>query len=148
MSSGSDSSTADAGLAVSRHVTESPALAISNGMVGLLSRYTGRGPTSARTIVNANVVVVMLRDTLTKGEHSLVAAGQTNAVRRMRRTFHELMRAEAVALVEAALGRRVIACLADIDPVADVATIVVPLEEQPEPGRLDVAERRGGGRTG
>ncbi|MDQ6778613.1 MAG: DUF2294 domain-containing protein [Actinomycetota bacterium] len=51
-------------------------LAISNAIVGLLREYTGRGPTRARTTIRDNVVLVMLEQTLTKGEQSLVAKGR------------------------------------------------------------------------
>ena len=49
---------------------------ISTGMVQLMSRFTGRGPTKARTSVNTNLVVVVFEQTLTKGELNLVRAGQ------------------------------------------------------------------------
>jgi uncharacterized protein YbcI len=42
--------------------------AISRAIVKLLPEYTGRGPTKARTTIRDNVVVVMLEQTLTKGE--------------------------------------------------------------------------------
>ena len=51
---------------------------ISNAVVRLLSEYTGRGPTKARTHIHEDLVTVVLRDTLTKGERSLVAAGKTD----------------------------------------------------------------------
>src|SRR5258706_453589 len=41
---------------------------ISNAVVRLLSDYTGRGPTKARTYLHEDLVSVVLRDTLTKGE--------------------------------------------------------------------------------
>ena len=42
--------------------------AISAAIVKLMAEYTGRGPTKARTTIRDNVVVVMLEQTLTKGE--------------------------------------------------------------------------------
>jgi hypothetical protein len=51
------------------------------------------------------------------------------------------MRAEAIAIVERTLGRRTLAFLADIDPVANVAVMVFPLEPRPETGTVEVAER-------
>jgi len=45
---------------------------ISNLTVRLLSQYTGRGPTKARTYLNDDMVTVVLQDTLTKGEITLV----------------------------------------------------------------------------
>ena len=120
----------------------SPAAAISTRMVRLVREYTGRGPTKARTTLNSNVVVVTFHDTLTKAELNLVEAGQGEAVMSMRRTFHDVMRARAVANIEELLGRRVIAALADIDPQANVAVMVFLLEEEPESGRAQVSEAR------
>ena len=37
--------------------------------------YTGRGPTKARTTISGNTVLVMLEDTLLKGERALVSSG-------------------------------------------------------------------------
>ena len=39
-----------------------------SAVVGFLREYTGRSPTKARTTIRANVVLVMLEHTLTKGE--------------------------------------------------------------------------------
>lgn len=123
-----------------REQTISRAAAISRGIVGLISRYTGRGPTKARTTVNTNVVLVVLEDTLTKGEQNLVAAGQLDAVKMMRRTYHSAMRDEAIALVEGILDRKVKAALADIDPDADVVVETFVLERIPETGLTETAE--------
>ena len=49
--------------------------AISHAVVGLLREYTGRGPTKSRTTIRDNVVLVMLEQSLTKGEQSLVNKG-------------------------------------------------------------------------
>jgi uncharacterized protein YbcI len=50
--------------------------AISNTVVKLVRENTGRGPTKARTSIRDNVVVVMLDQTLTKGEQNLVSNGR------------------------------------------------------------------------
>jgi uncharacterized protein YbcI len=65
---------------------------ISTGMVQLMSRFTGRGPTKARTTVNTNLVAVVFEQTLTKGELNLVRAGQGRGVAGQRRIFQRLMR--------------------------------------------------------
>jgi uncharacterized protein YbcI len=46
----------------------SKAAAISNHVVRVMSEYTGRGPTQARSYLHADLVTVVLRDTMTKGE--------------------------------------------------------------------------------
>jgi uncharacterized protein YbcI len=72
-------------------------LAISNTVVRLLRENTGRGPTKARTSIRDNVVVVMLEQTLTKGEQNLVSRGRVEKVIEIRHEFQEAMRDECVA---------------------------------------------------
>lgn len=108
---------------------------ISTQMVRLMSRYTGRGPTKARTTLNTNFATVVLDDTLTKAETNLVAAGEIESVLHQRRTFHRMMRAEAVAAVEHETGRKVRAYLSDIAPEAAVGAhdfIFEPAQETGE----------------
>jgi uncharacterized protein YbcI len=45
---------------------------ISGGAVRILHVYTGRGPTKAKTVINHDAVVIVLGDTLTRGERALV----------------------------------------------------------------------------
>ena len=54
----------------------SRAAEISNRAVQVLHEYTGRGPTRAHTVVNRDSVLILVGDTLTKGERTLVATGQ------------------------------------------------------------------------
>jgi uncharacterized protein YbcI len=54
--------------------------AISNAIRQLIADYTGRGPTRARTSIRDNLVVVLLEDTLTKGERRLVRKGRDHRV--------------------------------------------------------------------
>jgi uncharacterized protein YbcI len=76
------------------------AAAISNAVVHLLSQHTGRGPTKARTTVDGELVVVVLRDSMTQGERALVERGKEVEVLRLRRAFQETMREDLVAVVE------------------------------------------------
>ena len=94
------------------------AAAVSNGMVGLMHRYTGRGPVRARTTLDENLVVCVLGDTLTKAEQSLVDAGRDKLVLRGRRAIQEALADDAIALVEELTGRDVVAFMSNnhIDP--------------------------------
>lgn len=113
--------------------TETPATRISNETVRLVHEYTGRGPTQARTAINKDLISVVLQDTLTKGERSLVAKGRSEVVLTTRREFQSAMREDLVAAVEKASGRKVLAFLSDnhIDP--DVAVESFVLEPQADP---------------
>jgi uncharacterized protein YbcI len=102
--------------------------AVSNAIRQLIAEYTGRGPTRARTSIRDNLVVVMLEDTLTKGERRLVSKGRDDRVLDFRREFQEAMREDAIASVELITGRRVAAFMSanHIDP--DLAVELFVLE--------------------
>lgn len=111
------------------------AAAISSATVKLLSEYTGRGPTRARTTINSDHVTVIFRDALTHGERSLVADGKHEIVQEMRRCFQRTMASDLIAVIERLTGRRVIAFMSDnhIDP--DMAVEVFVLEPAAEGDR-------------
>jgi uncharacterized protein YbcI len=94
------------------------ASSISNMVVRLLTEYTGRGPTRARTYISDDLVCVVLQDTLTKAERTLVGRGETELVLRTRKTFQNTMREDLVAGIEHLTGRKVRAFFSDnhIDP--------------------------------
>jgi uncharacterized protein YbcI len=95
--------------------------AISTGVVRLLREHTGRGPTRARTYVADDLISVVLEDSLTKGEKSLVSEGETALVLAARKAYQHTMRGRLIAHVEASTGRKVRAFLSSnhLDP--DVA---------------------------
>ncbi len=106
----------------------SKAAAISNMIVRTMSEYTGRGPTKARTHLSDDVVTVILQDTLTKGERSLVSDGLEDLVLTTRKAYQGTMRHDLVNGIETILGRKVAAFMSDnhIDP--DMAVEVFVLE--------------------
>jgi uncharacterized protein YbcI len=97
------------------------AASISNGVVHLLLEYTGRGPTRARTYITDDLVSVVLEDTLTKGERSLVEDGETTLVLTARKAYQRTMREDLIALVEETTGRKVRAFLSDNHMEPDIA---------------------------
>src|SRR6188472_2968815 len=82
--------------------------AISRAVVGLFAEHTGRGPTKARTTIDAELVVVLLHDSMTHAEESLVRAGRPVEVLQMRRTFQETMRPSLIEAVEGLTDRTVV----------------------------------------
>jgi uncharacterized protein YbcI len=101
---------------------------ISRRSVQLLREYTGRGPTEARTVIDHDSVLVLLGNTLTKGERKLAENGKADHVRHTRREFQRVMRDDLVHIVEQETGRKVVAFMSDdhIDP--DIAAEVFVLE--------------------
>ena len=110
------------------------AAAISTAAVQLMHDYTGRGPTKAHTVINRDSVMILLADTLTKGERRLVETGKIDNVRATRREYQEVMRTDLVALVEEKTNRKVMAFMSDnhVDP--DIAAEVFVLEPEDTAG--------------
>ncbi len=83
--------------------------AISNAVVRITADYTGRGPTKAQTSIRENLIVVLMQDTLTKAERTLLAFGQGDFVLETRKRFQTTMRDDMVAAVELLTDRKVLA---------------------------------------
>ena len=108
-------------------------LAISNAVVGVMREYTGRGPTKARTTIRDNVVLVMLEQTLSKGEQVLVDKGRGDRVLALRREYQEAMREEGSARVAELTGRDVIAMMSANHINPDLGAEIFVLDGPPEP---------------
>jgi uncharacterized protein YbcI len=100
-------------------------------MVRLVSEYTGRGPTKARTYFEGDLVSIVLQDTLTRGERSLVRDGRSELVLSTRRAYQATMSEDAIAGIEELTGRKVLAFLSDnhIDPDVAVESFVLTPEK-------------------
>ncbi|MGI8430145.1 MAG: Na-translocating system protein MpsC family protein [Solirubrobacteraceae bacterium] len=112
----------------------STAASISNLVVGLMSAHTGRGPTKAWTSIDEDLVTVVLRDTLTKGERSLVSGGHGRLVLDTRRAHQETMRQDLIDGVTRLVGRKVIAFMSEnhLDPDIAIENFVLePRRDQP-----------------
>ena len=108
-----------------------PSRALSRAMVKLLKDYNGRGPTQARAYIQEDLVVVVLRSTMTKAERTLADEGEEALVRGMRRALQGKFREDANGIVEQLTGRQVSAFLSDHDVDEDVVIQAFVLEPGP-----------------
>lgn len=118
---------------------------ISRRIVALCKKFVGRGPTTARTHFLEQLVLVVLEDTLTKGERTLAEDDRTALVREMRRAFLGAMGEEMKEIVESETGHSVRTLMADHSVLPDYAINAFILEdgEQPaSPPEPDTAEHR------
>jgi uncharacterized protein YbcI len=101
--------------------------AITEFVTTVFARYTGRGPRGARTIIDQDVITVVLRESLTTGEQALAAAGRGPVVENLRREFQEAMGDELKEGVERLTGRTVVAFLSanHVEPDIAVETFVL-----------------------
>lgn len=96
--------------------------------------YTGRGATRTRTVLSPDTVMVLLEDTLTKGEQTLVRHGHTGEVLQIRRTFQQVMGEELTAGVAALTGRTVVAFMSATHLAPDYAAELFVLGPPDTPG--------------
>lgn len=89
----------------------------------------GRGPTKAQAFCRHNIIVVVIRDALTRAERSLVAAGRQESARRFRDALQQTIRDDLVSEVEGLTGRKVVAFMSATHFDPDVSAQVFVLDE-------------------
>jgi uncharacterized protein YbcI len=111
--------------------------AIAKAVVRGHTRTVGRGPTKAQAFHRHNIVVVVMSDTLTHGERSLVADGKHEPVQRLRSEFQQAMKDDLVREVETLTGAKVVAFMSathlDPDLAADLFVLDRPVAGDVEP---------------
>ena len=88
--------------------------AISNGLVGLHTRYYGKGPVATKTYLVDDAVICVLREGFTTVEETLIEEGRPEAVHQIRRTFQGAMGDQFTEVVESAMDRRVVAYMSQV----------------------------------
>ena len=94
---------------------------ISKEIVRLQSEYYGKGPTRAKTYIVDDLVVVVLEESFTRAEKTLVERGEREAIQHIRRRFQQQMADSFISIVEQATGRRVRVFLSETDVDQDVS---------------------------
>src|SRR5262245_100880 len=97
----------DGRAAVDAHPQGTTLANISRRMVVLHKEFYGKGPTKARTYLQDDVVLVLLRGGYTRVEETLMRDGRYDAVQRQRDAFQQVMHDRFVEVIESELGRRV-----------------------------------------
>jgi uncharacterized protein YbcI len=103
---------------------------IASGIVRLQSEYYGKGPTKARTYYTDDLVVVVLEESFTRAEKTLVSRGESAAIQDIRRRFQQQMADEFKSVVEQATGRVVRTFLSETNVEDDVSVEVFLLGER------------------
>lgn len=108
-----------------------PRLRISNEIVHLHSEFYGRGPSKAKTYIQDDLVVVVLEETFTPSERTLIDRGEGESIHDIRRRFQRVMGDQFKEIVEQATGRPVRAFMSETSLEEDVAVEVFILGESP-----------------
>ena len=84
---------------------------LTNAIVALFKQYFGRGPTSARTYLEPNLVMFVLEGGYTAGEQTLFQAGRWYEVRQARIAWQDSMEVRFIDTIERLTHRTVKAFL-------------------------------------
>jgi uncharacterized protein YbcI len=106
--------------------------ALTSAVVGIHTKHLGRGPSSASTFQNDNVVTVLMRDVMTQVEKKIALTGNGHAVSSMRQLYQDTMRTEFTEAVERLTGRKVIAFISGNHVEPDIAVEMFILDASPE----------------
>jgi len=94
---------------------------IANEMVRLHSEYYGRGPTKTKVYVDGDLIAVVLEETFTPAEKTLIARGESEGIQDIRRRFQRAMGDQFRSVVEQATGREVRSFLSETDLDNDIS---------------------------
>jgi uncharacterized protein YbcI len=88
---------------------------IAEAMAGLHTEFYGYPPGSSRAIVHEDVVVVVMEQTFTKAEQTMIERGEFEEIQSIRRRFQRVMAEDFHSIVENATGRDVRSFVSDTD---------------------------------
>src|SRR3954451_1562925 len=115
---------------------------ISSEIVRLQAEYYGKGPTKAKTYIVDDLVVVVLEESFTRAEKTLVERGEREAIQQIRRRFQQQMADNFTSVIEQATGRKVRAFLSETNLEHDVSVETFLLADE----RTDMAAFEEGAR--
>jgi len=96
--------------------------AVTKRIVQMHAEHFGKGPTRARTErLGEDAIVLVMRDTLTPVERTLIARGQADPVQSLRRAFQRAMGHDFTAAVEELVGCRVRAFMSEVHIDPDIS---------------------------
>jgi uncharacterized protein YbcI len=101
--------------------------AVTRALVGIQNEYVGRGPRTASTFYNDNVIVTLMHDVLNLAEQALARSGR-GEVTKIRHLYQETMQADFTEAIERLTGHKVIAFISGNHADPDIATEVFVLD--------------------
>jgi len=102
---------------------------IASEFVRLHSECYGRGPTKAKVYADGELLAVVLEETFTVGEKTLIEHGHAEGIQDIRRRFQQVMADQFKSAVEQATGRSVRAFMSETHLESDMSVEIFLLAE-------------------
>ncbi len=108
---------------------------ISNEIVRAQKHFFGKGPTNAKSYMLDDLLLVVMRGSLTAAERSMIEFGQQDEVRQFRQVFQNGMTERLTGIVEDLTGRKVLGYQSQVvfEPDVVVELVVFDSVAAPEP---------------
>jgi uncharacterized protein YbcI len=81
---------------------------ISSGMAQMQKEAFGKGPTSTKSYLFDDMLLIVMRDGLTVAEQTMLSFGQADLVRNFRQQFENEMTSRIVEMIEGLARRKVL----------------------------------------
>jgi len=113
---------------------------VSRRIVQLHKEFYGKGPDKARTYLDDDMVIVLMRGGFTRVDATLLREGRGASVERQRSDFQDVMRERFTEVIEEELGRKVVAFMStshqDPDLLAEIFLLEgaqITRDDEPKP---------------
>lgn len=124
-------------------IEEATSAAISREVIRLTKSLTGRGPTKAKTYVENECVLVLMRDAHTAAEGSMAGGGRQRNVAQTRVDISEYARREFIRIIEQHTDRKVVGFMSGSQQDPSLVAQVYVLETSPLLSPVPEAEASG-----
>jgi uncharacterized protein YbcI len=105
---------------------------ISSGMAQMQKEAFGKGPTSTKSYLFDDMLLIVMRDGLTVAEQTMLSFGQADLVRNFRQQFENEMTSRIVDMIEGLARRKVLTYQSQIMFNPDVVVEMFVLDRADE----------------
>jgi uncharacterized protein YbcI len=114
---------------------------ISNAMVQAQKNFFGRGPSSAKSYMLDDMLIIVMRGGFTTAEETMLEFGQQDMVRSFRQLFENEMTSRLQGMIEELTGRRVVTYQSQILFEPDVVVEMFLFDSEGGRGTLQATAR-------
>jgi len=110
-------------------------------MVHAQKKFFGKGPTSAKSYMLDDFLIIVMRDNRTTAENTMVEFGRAEVVRDFRQQFENEMTGKLEGMIEQLTGRRILGYQSQIIISPDVVIEIFFFDRSAEEQEIDATAR-------
>jgi uncharacterized protein YbcI len=114
---------------------------ISTEMVRATKKYFGKGPTSAKSYMLDDFLLIVMRENRTVAERTMVDFGRDDLVRNFRQEFENEMTAKLQGMIEELTGRKILGYQSQIIIQPDIVIEIFFFDRSAEEQEIDATAR-------